>query len=1415
MHVVANRSASPPALIPGSIVVTFPTHKCAATVVDGRWDARSDWALLRCTPPPPPGLRPVPLAEGAGDGAEWETFGFPEANSRDGLAQLGTLDHAAATFDGVAAYQLFSKQAAAGVGAPVKGLSGGPVIVDGALVGVFRSSLMRDGQFNVAGTLYACPIDTILDRCADLLPVPDPCRGLPGLPRIPLPPSPYRFLERFTARDAEIFFGRNREIRELFDRVVSDGGASVVLLYGQSGAGKSSFLDAGLLPRLTASHATLYARRDRAKGLLCTLVDAMVQAFPGCLLGSSPPDQALLAAWAWIESATARPLVVILDQAEEVFTMPSADATELSAFVEALTAMLRSEPRPRGRLVLAFRKEWLGEIQKPLDQHGVDYSKVFLEALGADAVTEVVSGLTLTKRLREKYGSIVEDDVAAAIAGDLTIDRDSPVAPTLQVLLSRMWVDATAASSGAPRFTLDLYQRVTRGGFLLTDFLDHQLAALAVSAKAAGGSVADVVESGLALDVLRFHVSRLGTAEERTHQALVDEYHRDADVAWLVGELKRLYLLTEPAGDGVHTAATRLAHDTLAQAIRTRCDESLLPGQRARRVLEGRASEWSDGREGTPLDARDLMRVEQGVTGMRAFRPDEERLIAASRLVRDRDSARKRRARYATVAAALLVLVAGGAALLLYLKTLADKEWSDLIGFTDAIPTVLDMDPALGLAVAIDGVDRSLGLNDGVVSAALQEHLADALDVARERNVWTLPALGTATAISSDRRIAVGTKSGSIHLYALDASEPSKVIQASTDAVNDLSFSEDGEFLAGALGKDGVVVWTRSGDRVPALPAAMNGRVAAVRFVPGGHRMVALIEQGGQYVACLYDVASRQVDLAPLGRPPGWDGRALPAAPLGGWDVQQPLAVALDGADRLLVATLIPGDLILMLAADGMQWERRDTLPVIVQHRVPNAVAVQGVALARDARRQVWLAAASRERITVSGWGHAGNWTVARESNVSFGKVSFGSGARTVIAGDSDGVLHVYDSNAEQALTPYPVANTVSALAVSADGEFAVVAGDNAETRVSVIDMVGLSVAVPALSTPAYRNDQTLDPWRNPPRLSAMAFRPSGQLVAVDGGATSGIWQVDLPRGRATPAVRQIARLRSGGLVVADRTGRVFGADGDGISLFSEDGSPATPLPSIGQEVALVISPDGRTLVSGNSKGLVGILDIANKKLVTVSGPSALLTLAFEPAGQRFGAAYGSADLRFYGLDGTDVGGAVAPAGTEFAALIFHPLEGYTITGSNRGEVRTSRVINGIRQEWAIRVFSGGAINGFAVHPSGSQLYVAGAQGLRVIDLETGSLLNAPLPFSDVPLRAVTVSPDGRLVVGAKASGGFLFWRADWHEWLAEGCERLRHHELFTTIAKTGKPIDTIPGLEGIEPSYALNACQRLVWNKQ
>ena len=162
-------------------------------------------------------------------------------------------------------------------------------------------------------------------------------------------------------------------------------GPPIVLFYGQSGVGKSSLLAAGLRPRLEDSHEVRYARRDQAQGLLGTLAVAL----------AAVPETDLASAWLGLEAQAGRPLLVILDQVEELFTRPNKQQPDEMAVFLAALADVFSNPgrRPRGKLILSFRKEWLAEIKERLAERKLPRTeRSSWSGWDREGITEVVAG---------------------------------------------------------------------------------------------------------------------------------------------------------------------------------------------------------------------------------------------------------------------------------------------------------------------------------------------------------------------------------------------------------------------------------------------------------------------------------------------------------------------------------------------------------------------------------------------------------------------------------------------------------------------------------------------------------------------------------------------------------------------------------------------------------------------------------------------------------------------------------------------------------------------------------------------------------------------------------------------------------------------------------------------------------------
>lgn len=504
-----------------------------------------------------------------------------------------------------------------------------------AFMSVFFRELRRDG---LADRAMAVARGAVRDRPDWWMPVlfsrlksgriwgsvEDPLFGLPALPPLDLPDKPYRYLDWYRREDAWIFFGRGREIRLLYDRVTAADGPPIVLFYGQSGVGKSSLLAAGLRPRLEDSYEVRYARRDQSQGLLSTLAAAL----------GTVAEADLAGAWCDLELQAGRSLLVILDQVEELFTRPyKGQPDEMAVFLTAVADIFgKSGQRPRGKLILGFRKEWLAEIKARLAERNLPRTEVFLERLDREGIIEVVTGPRATPRLRDHYRLTVADALPGLIADDLLADRESPVAPMLAILLTDMWESAKARSYDQPTLGADLYHDFRSRGLSLDDFLGRQLQTL-------GSRQPEVVTSGLALDLLAYHTTPLGTAEQHTMAELEQLYlHRLDVLPGLVQDCRDLYLLADPSKNQPYQPpASRLTHDTLAPHVRRRFDESDAPGQRARRILESRAHESRlNAKKPLLLAGFELSLVQQGASGMPDWLPEQRKLVALS----DRRAAR-------------------------------------------------------------------------------------------------------------------------------------------------------------------------------------------------------------------------------------------------------------------------------------------------------------------------------------------------------------------------------------------------------------------------------------------------------------------------------------------------------------------------------------------------------------------------------------------------------------------------------------------------------------------------------------------------------------------------------------------------------------------------------------------------------
>lgn len=176
LHVVADTEATPPKFLSGAqLRFEGAAKSVGATVVPGLWDEKGDWAVLELDAAP--NAAPIELGPSVAKGDAWFTFGYPEVKP-EGMTITGDVSAVRAPGSGSAIglyqMQLFSREAAAGMGTRLHGFSGAPCLVDGKAVGILRSTLVDelvDGEqqrhlFTQLGTAFATPCTEIVQRLA-------------------------------------------------------------------------------------------------------------------------------------------------------------------------------------------------------------------------------------------------------------------------------------------------------------------------------------------------------------------------------------------------------------------------------------------------------------------------------------------------------------------------------------------------------------------------------------------------------------------------------------------------------------------------------------------------------------------------------------------------------------------------------------------------------------------------------------------------------------------------------------------------------------------------------------------------------------------------------------------------------------------------------------------------------------------------------------------------------------------------------------------------------------------------------------------------------------------------------------------------------------------------------------------------
>jgi serine/threonine protein kinase/formylglycine-generating enzyme required for sulfatase activity len=494
--------------------------------------------------------------------------------------------------------------------------------LDAGLGRVIDRCLARDPAERFASGDGLCDALDALDAQDAEAPKVDPLCAAEG---------PYRGLLPFDARHSALFFGRSAEARALHERLCTD---AFVVVTGDSGIGKSSLCRAGILP--------MVARDGLGGGATWRVVD---------LVPDSRPVAALSRAFARIlctseeeladairrdpstldrrlrERPAGEATLVVVDQLEELLTLPSPEETAIAAAALGGLA-LRS---PSVRLLATARSDFLTRLASlPELGPAITRSLFLVRAMDAADVREAIVGPALSAGFRFEHEETVEALVQAAQSAPGGL-------PLLGFTLAEIWDRRDPERRILPASALGAMGGVTGA---LARHADNVLAALLPEQR----RVAQRLLMGL--------VAAEGTRARRSLAELAGEDDGAAARATLDAMVRGRLLVARSSDEG--RTAYAIAHEALLERWDTlrgwRSRDAELLAQRQR--LERAAADWQRlGEHPAALWGRVQLAEMRGLPAA-SLGACERRFLAASRR-----SAWMRRALVAS--AAVLVPVAG------------------------------------------------------------------------------------------------------------------------------------------------------------------------------------------------------------------------------------------------------------------------------------------------------------------------------------------------------------------------------------------------------------------------------------------------------------------------------------------------------------------------------------------------------------------------------------------------------------------------------------------------------------------------------------------------------------------------------------------------------------------------------------
>jgi WD40 repeat protein len=619
--------------------------------------------------------------------------------------------------------------------------------------------------------------------------------------------SPFKFLDSYTKEDREIYFGREREIDELYRRLFE---SKILLVYGESGTGKSSLVNCGLMSKFRDSDCLpVYVRRSEnmLESFSLAIQDAFTKPFSYQLLTALLFKKALRE----LSTETGKPVFFVFDQFEELFIFGTKE--EKQSMLQVVKVLVESDIDCR--FIFIIREEYFASIAE-FEKHIPNFlsNRMRIERM------DHANALTAIKGTCNIFSIKVEEGFAEALLRKLNPESPGVELTYLQIFLDKIFNLAVSGAKVGEKenvpilFTLRLLENVGGVSDLLERFLDEQISLLP--------------NPEAALAILKSFVSFKGTkrqlnlADVKDYTYTLGEHVKGKELLEILGTLVHLRILRDKNEKGFY----ELRHDTLAAKIFEKVSAAEIEILEVRQFIENAYYFWK--KHGVLLSPDDLKYINRFENKL-SLSEELTSLISVSRETVNRTRTQKRNIFLSSGIAIILVLLCISIwalseryrARILNTKLLAEKY--------NYLATILSStDPTKGLRLAeyafsLDTSNYSIKRN---ILAIYSENSLYSVISKHSNPIY-------AVAISPDNtKILTGSQDGSARLMDMKG-DLITTFNGHTGDIISVAFSPDGQKIVTSSLDGTARLWDISGNQLLSL-TGHKSVITSTAFSPNG-----------------------------------------------------------------------------------------------------------------------------------------------------------------------------------------------------------------------------------------------------------------------------------------------------------------------------------------------------------------------------------------------------------------------------------------------------------------------------------------------------------------------------------------------------------------------------------------------------